>query len=183
MNPIYVPAGTVTMGLPRFIYQQCAMSACHGSVDLPYTHGWLSDEESREFALSASLTAGSFALSGVFTAARSLVVISDAKLGYLLGHATGRAHNMERALQNAVQLGRVGVHDTAAGRALLRSHFEDVAASRSNILRSFTNEYGVFQVRESLFAGPGGFLRFESTWQVLPGGGSRLVTAIPFGGL
>lgn len=46
-------------------------------------------------------------------------VITEAKLGYLLGQASGRAHNIERALQNATQLGRVDIHDTAVGRALL----------------------------------------------------------------
>jgi hypothetical protein len=29
--------------------------------------------------------------------------------------------------------------------------------------------------------GPGGFIKFESTWQVLQEGAFRLTTAIPFG--
>jgi hypothetical protein len=48
---------------------------------------------------------------------------------------------------------------------------------------TFTNEYGTFQVRESLFAGTGRFLKFESTWQAFEIGSSRFITAIPFGNL
>lgn len=49
-------------------------------------------------------------------------------------------------------------------------------------VRTFTNQYGTFQLRESLFAGPGGFVKLESTWQVLEGGDFRFTTAIPLGG-
>jgi filamentous hemagglutinin len=109
-------------------------------------------------------------------------VIEEGKLAYLLGTASGRAHNIERALQNAGQLARVGVQDTPAGRALLQSHLQGVAADASNVARAFSNQYGNYVVKESLFAGPGGFLKLESTWQVMEGGGLRLTTAIPFGG-
>ncbi|RAS68852.1 tachylectin [Lentzea atacamensis] len=44
----------------------------------------------------------------------------------------------------------------------------------------YTDEYGTFQIRDSLFAGPGGFLHFESAWQVTPDG-LRLTTIIPKG--
>ena len=49
-------------------------------------------------------------------------------------------------------------------------------------LRSiFTNKHGTFEVRDSLFCGPGGFLHFESAWQV-DGEQRRFVTLIPRGG-
>jgi hypothetical protein len=67
------------------------------------------------------------------------------------------------------------------GRALLQRHFEDVVSSDGNIKRTFTNDYGDNQVRDSLFAGPGGFLHFETTWQITDGG-LRLTTVIPKGG-
>jgi filamentous hemagglutinin len=79
-------------------------------------------------------------------------------------------------------LRRIGVHDTAEGRALLQAHFDKVVGDPSNVTRSFTDEFGEFEVRESLFAGPGGFLEFESTWQILEDGNRRFITAIPFGG-
>jgi filamentous hemagglutinin len=109
-------------------------------------------------------------------------IIEPAKFRYLFGQAGGRAHNVARTAQNAGQLARIGVYDTAEGRAMLQAHFERVAADSSNIARTFSNEYGTFQVRESLFTGPGGHVKFESTWQVLEGGGLRLTAAIPFGG-
>lgn len=41
-----------------------------------------------------------------------------------------------------------------------RTHeVNDVIAKPDNVVRSFTNKNGTFQIRESLFAGPGGFLK------------------------
>jgi len=57
-----------------------------------------------------------------------------------------------------------------------------VVANSSNISRTFTNKYGTYQVRDSVFAGPGGIVKFESTWEVLGDGSYRFTTAIPFGG-
>lgn len=108
--------------------------------------------------------------------------VDPAKFKYLFGEAGGRAHNLARTAQNAGQMARIGVYNTAEGRALLQAHFEDVVADPSNIVRTFTNQYGTFQIRESLFAGPGGFVKLESTWQVLEGGDFRFTTAIPLGG-
>lgn len=109
-------------------------------------------------------------------------IISEGKFGYLFGEASGNAHNVERALENASQLSRVGVYNNAEGQALLQGHFDAVVGDSSNIIRSTSNQYGNFVTRESLFAGPGGFIKFESTWQAMEGGGSRFITAIPFGG-
>jgi filamentous hemagglutinin len=74
------------------------------------------------------------------------------------------------------------VHDSAYGRALLQSHLQGVAADSSNIIRTFSDSFGTYVVKESLFQGPGGFLKFQSTWQVQQGGTLRLTTIIPFGG-
>jgi filamentous hemagglutinin len=73
------------------------------------------------------------------------------------------------------------VYDSVEGRALLQRHFDDVVSSDSNIKRTFTDDYGKYQIRDSLFAGPGGFLYFESTWRITDGG-LRLTTVIPKGG-
>jgi filamentous hemagglutinin len=109
-------------------------------------------------------------------------VISEGKFGYLFGEASGNAHNVERALENASQLSRVGVYNNAEGQALLQGHFDAVVGDSSNIISSTSNQYGNFVTRESLFAGPGGFIKFQSTWQVMEGGAQRFNTAIPFGG-
>jgi hypothetical protein len=110
------------------------------------------------------------------------VVIDEGKIDYLLGRASGSEHNIQRAGENAAQMRRIGVHDTAEGRALLRAHFDQAARAPSNVTSTFSNEHGAFEVRESLFSGPGGHVKFRSTWQVLEGGARRLTTAIPFGG-
>jgi filamentous hemagglutinin len=109
-------------------------------------------------------------------------IIDPAKFRYLFGEAGGRAHNVARTAQNAGQFARIGVYNTDEGRALLQEHFSKVVADKSNITSTFTNKFGTFQVRESLFTGPGGSLKLQSTWQVLEGGAYRFSTAIPFGG-
>jgi hypothetical protein len=119
---------------------------------------------------------------GAAPAANSGRALVDAsEYDYLFGNVTSNAHNAARSTQNAQQLARIGVHDNAAGRSLLSNHFDDVIARNDNIARTFTNEHGTFQIRDSLFSGPGGFLKFESTWQVTDNG-LRLTTVIPMGG-
>jgi hypothetical protein len=110
------------------------------------------------------------------------VVIEEGKIGYLFGRAGGRAHNVERATENAAQMRRIGVPDNAEGRALLRKHFDQTARTSSNVTNTFSNEHGTFEVRESLLSGPGGHVKLNSTWQVMGGGVRRLTTAIPYGG-
>lgn len=130
---------------------------------------------------AAGTGAGTGAAAGATSVAHTSRAIVDArKLDYLFGNVASNAHNAARSAQNAQQLAQVGVHDNLAGRALVSSHLDDVVASSGNIARTFTNEHGAFQVRDSLFAGPGGFLKFESTWRVT-GDGLRLTTVIPIG--
>lgn len=105
-------------------------------------------------------------------------VIAPGKLGYLFGRATGRAHNVERAAQNLAQMHRVGETESE-----IAEHSQRVPTDPANVLRSFTTEYGVFEVRESLFAGrTGAFAKIESTWQIMSDGRRRLTTVIPYGG-
>ena len=77
---------------------------------------------------------------------------------------------------------RLGVEDTAEGRKMLQEHFDTVVKDDSNVLSTFKNEYGNFEIRESLFAGPSGkFAKFKSTWEILSDGNRRLTTVIPIG--
>lgn len=62
-----------------------------------------------------------------------------------------------------------------------KRHFDEVVSRTDNIARTFTNEHGTFQVRDSLFSGRGGFLKFETTWQVTDDG-LKLSSVIPMGG-
>jgi hypothetical protein len=110
-------------------------------------------------------------------------VVEQGKFDYLFGRTTGRQHNLARSNQNALQMKRLGVPDTAEGHALLRQHFDDVIAQEGNVVNKFANEHGSFEVRESLFPGPSGkFSKFETTFEMLPDGSRRLVTVIPRGG-
>ncbi len=119
-------------------------------------------------------------------APKNAAQVSSGKFDYLFGNARGAknaAHNAPRTAQNLEQMRRLGFFDDAASRKLLQSHFDDVVNDASNITKSYTNKYGTFEVRESLFAGPSGqFAKFESTWEVLADGTRRLTTVIPFGG-
>lgn len=78
---------------------------------------------------------------------------------------------------------RLGLYDDAVGRGHLQRHFDGVVNDPTNITRSYSNKFGNFETRDSLFAGPSGqFAKFESTWEILADGTRRLTTVIPFGG-
>lgn len=111
--------------------------------------------------------------------------VDPGKWDYLFGRATGAknaAHNAPRTAQNAQQMARLGVPDSSEGRAILMQHFDTVVRDPRAVTKTWANEFGAFEARESLFAGPGGFAKFETTWQVLADGTRRLTTVIPMGG-
>ena len=85
-------------------------------------------------------------------------------------------------MEKASQFVRVGVNDSEEGQSPFQAHFDAVVADSSNVINTTSNEFGNFVSRESLFAGPGGYIVFQSVWQVLEDGAQRFVTAIPFGG-
>ena len=107
--------------------------------------------------------------------------VDEGKLDYLFGKAKGgknAGHNLPRTNQNAAQMRRLGLSYTVEGRAMVRSHLDEVVQNDSNILKLFKNEYGSFEVRESLFSGPSGkFSKFESTWELMPDGSRRLTNS------
>ena len=81
----------------------------------------------------------------------------------------------------ALEMKRLGVPNTTAGRQMLWEHVacrrdqKGTSRARSQISN------GNFEVRESLFIGPSGkAAKFESTFQVLDDGMRRLITVIPF---
>lgn len=119
---------------------------------------------------------------GARSIAGGRAIVDPNKYDYLFGLVGGDAHNAARSAQNAQQLARVGVYDNPAGWKVLQDHFDDVVSRSDNVKHSFSNRYGDFQIRESLFAGPGGFLKFETTWH-MSDAGPRLTTVIPMGGL
>ena len=112
-------------------------------------------------------------------------VIDPGKWSYIFGGAKGTknaAHNGPRTAENLQMMTQLGIYDTAEGRQLLQSHFDKVVSDPANIVNEWTNNYGAFQSRESLLAGPGGFLKLITSWQVMPNGAYRFTTIIPIGG-
>lgn len=78
---------------------------------------------------------------------------------------------------------RLGIPDTACGHEFLTEYLKKVPDMNDNIIRIFSNKYGMFEIRESLFAGPSGkFSKFETTWQICEDGYRHLTTVIPYGG-
>ena len=122
--------------------------------------------------------AGAAVRSAGIAAQPETAIVDAGKFDYLFGRVASDVHNAARSAQNAQQFARVGVYDTPAGRAMLQSHRDGVVGDASNIARTFSNEFGSYQVRDSLFSGPGGFLKVEFTWQVTDNG-LRLTTVIP----
>ncbi|ESS50405.1 hemagglutinin-related protein [Ralstonia solanacearum SD54] len=107
--------------------------------------------------------------------------IAAGKFDYLFGAVESNSHNAARSNQLALEMKRLGVSDTPTGRSLLTEHFAQVTQTPDNIVRSFTNQYGNFEVRESLFVGPSGkAVKLQTTYQVLQDGARRFSTTIPF---
>ncbi|MFH9817538.1 putative T7SS-secreted protein [Streptomyces sp. NPDC017230] len=107
--------------------------------------------------------------------------IDSRKLDYLFNKDIKQdSHNSPRALQNELQLHRIGIPDTPEMRQYLTDHL--ASAAQQPFGRTFTKEWpggsGEFGVTESVLHGPHGALGVESTWQILPEGGHRLSTVI-----
>lgn len=113
--------------------------------------------------------------------AGSRALVDAGKHDFLFGRVKSGSHNADRSAHNAQRLARIGVYDNAAGRSLFSNNFDAEVARNDNIARTFHNEHGTFEIRDSFFSGPCGFLKFESTWQVTDDG-FRLSTVIPMGG-
>jgi RHS repeat-associated protein len=108
-------------------------------------------------------------------------IVSEGKWDYIFGRVVKGEHNAPRSTQNVEDLARIGIRDTSAGRQIMTDYFDEQLASDSSIIKSYTDQYGDYQIRDGLLKGPYGFLRVESTWQVLGDDDYRLTTIIPRG--
>jgi RHS repeat-associated protein len=98
--------------------------------------------------------------------AAELTVQLGSKLDYVLGKATGAAHNVERSTGMLRELEKIGLPDSPATRAILRDNLEK-AASQQGIAQANGRI-----LRESLLMGPGGkAVNVQSIWE-----GSKLIT-------
>ena len=91
------------------------------------------------------------------------------KLDYLLGIATGSAHNVVRSRIMASALNKIGIYDNEFIRQYLAEHLTQVLNNNLNII---SRERGT-ETRESLFTGPKGAVKLETVWQ-----GDKLITVV-----
>ncbi|WP_244181116.1 hemagglutinin repeat-containing protein, partial [Xanthomonas melonis] len=122
----------------------------------------------------AALSAGNLKLMA------GIVEVAPGKFDYIFGKVASNSHNAARSNQLALEMKRLGVHDNAAGRQMLNEHLSNAVKNEGNIVNRFSNEYGKFEVRESLFIGPSGrAVNIQSTFQIMDNGTRRLSTVIP----
>ncbi len=108
------------------------------------------------------------------------LTVASGKFDYLFGRVVSNSHNASRSNQLALEMKRLVVPDNAAGRQMLIDHLAISAKTDGNVINTFSNKYGKFEVRESLFMGPSGrAVNFQSTFQVLDDGARVLSTVIP----
>jgi filamentous hemagglutinin len=119
--------------------------------------------------------------------------IPERKLDYLFNqNIAPDFHNTPRAIQNAQQMQRLGLWDTPEGRELVREHLQQVVQTPTNVVERFTRTFVdksatirevAIEVRESLLAGSSGkFAKLKSSWEVMPDGTHRFVSAEIYGG-
>ena len=92
------------------------------------------------------------------------------KTDFLLGRATGSAHNIERSQAMLKQFERIGLFDNSATRTLIKEHLAETLKEPTSIAKQL--DAGRV-LRESLISGPNGHLKIESIWE-----GNKLITAI-----
>ena len=62
----------------------------------------------------------------------------------------------------------------------LSDHLDDVVKQKGNILKTFNNKHGNFEIRDSLLIGPSGkAIRLQSTFQIMLDGSRSFITTIP----
>lgn len=120
-------------------------------------------------------------------------IINDRKLDYLFNaNIQPDAHNSKRALQNRQQLNRLGFDDDSESRQIVQNHLVQTVQQETNIIKrsidSFINqnteEEGEVdtELRDSLLPGKTGkFAQVQSSWEVLPDGTRRFLSAIIYG--
>ena len=106
--------------------------------------------------------------------------IPPGKFDYLFGRSVSNEDNAAGSNQLALEIKRLGVPDTLSGQQMLSEHLTQSVKAEGNVVNTFSNQYGTFEVRESLFMGPSGkAANLQSTFQILPDGTRRLSTVIP----
>jgi filamentous hemagglutinin len=97
-----------------------------------------------------------------------------------VGNSAEKSNNSPRANQLALHMERLGIHDNENGHQILTDHFKSVAQQNDNVVNTWTNEFGSFETRESVFIGPSGkAVKFEVGYEVEENGTRKFTTAVP----
>ncbi|HHQ2585774.1 TPA: DUF637 domain-containing protein [Providencia rettgeri] len=108
------------------------------------------------------------------------VSFHEDKFKYLFGHVTSGQHNTDRSKQFSFAMKKLGISEDKIGKGLLLDEFKRAAQLNDNIVKTYTNQYGVHEVRETFFMGPSGKgAVFETTYLIEKDGTRRFVTTIP----
>ncbi|MEV5539826.1 hypothetical protein AB0L13_23505 [Saccharopolyspora shandongensis] len=109
-------------------------------------------------------------------------VIDEGKFDYAFGKVNSNKHSAKRSNQIKIELSHIRIFGNPKGREIVREHLDNVVRSDNNISQVSDHSWGHRQVRESLLAGPGGFMKLQTVWQEKSDGNLQLITLIPFGG-
>ncbi|ELZ9929170.1 hemagglutinin repeat-containing protein [Cronobacter malonaticus] len=113
-------------------------------------------------------------------AAKSDVIIDSGKLDYIFGKVDSNSHNAARSTQMELSMYRLGIPIDENGAKYLMEHLAQVPKTSGNIVKVYSDQWGKFEVRESLLFGPSGkATKLESAFQIMPDGSRRFVTTIP----
>ncbi|WP_322958012.1 DUF637 domain-containing protein [Providencia huashanensis] len=108
------------------------------------------------------------------------VSFHEDKFKYLFGHVTSGEHNTDRSKQLSFAMKKLGISEDKIGKGLLLDEFKRAAQLNDNIVKTYTNQHGFHEVRETFFMGPSGKgAVFETTYLVEKDGTRRFVTTIP----
>lgn len=76
------------------------------------------------------------------------IEIAPGKFDYLFGRVASNSHNAARSNQLALEMKMRGIPDNAAGRQMLTEHLALSTKTEGNVINTFSNQYGKFEVRE-----------------------------------
>ncbi|MGX5830928.1 RHS repeat-associated core domain-containing protein [Mesorhizobium sp. 43Arga] len=110
---------------------------------------------------------------------KTIMEIAASKFDYLFGKVTSSPHNLARSRQLATDMKALGIQDTDVGKKILADHLKMSVNSEGNIVSKYTDEYGTFEVRESLLMGPSGkAAKVNSTFHLMDDGTRQFSTMI-----
>ncbi|ATM85663.1 hemagglutinin repeat-containing protein [Yersinia frederiksenii] len=140
----------------------------------------LTEADKAELGGTGSGTPGGWGPEDEENARNNDLVIDEKKYDYLFGNSASNPHNAARSNQLASTMENLGIYNDAGGQRILAEHFKATANTPRNVINTFSNEFGTFEVRESLLMGPSGkAARLQTTFEILPNGSRKFVTTIP----